>query len=84
MVFQYASLDHALAHAQTLLAYNPHAIETIDDKIISLAKSDAIYHDVKPFINSTSSTPEPAHDICINVVQFNGEDETELLKKVTR
>lgn len=71
LVVKYQSFQDALKDAQLLLANNPSAIETIDEKILSLAKSDAIYTHVKDFIKDEGAATTRA----INLVEFAGDDE---------
>ena len=69
LAIHYNCFDDALQAAQSLLAFNPAAIETIDETILNLAKQDEIYHRVKDFINDARA---------INLVEFVSEDATQL------
>ncbi len=40
----YDDFDKALRHVETLLGFDPVAIETIDDHILSLARGDVLWH----------------------------------------
>ncbi len=71
MVIQYAEFDDALCAARDLLSVKPTAIETIDDKVLSVAKNDVIYTSVKPMLEANG----PVHHAkAINLVEFSGED----------
>jgi len=50
LVVHYRCFDDALQGAQTLLKFEPAAIETIDEIILDLAKGDEIYSAVKDFV----------------------------------
>ena len=65
----YSCFDDALKASQFLLAFNPAAIETIDETILDLAKQDEIYPYVKDFITDAKA---------INLVEFVAEDSTQL------
>ncbi len=75
LVIHYACFDHALNASQSLLAFNPAAIETIDETILELAKQDEIYDRVKDFINDARA---------INLVEFVSEDAAQLQATVAQ
>ncbi len=78
LVVKYQRFDDALKDAQTLLDNHPAAIETIDEKILSLAKEDNIYHDVKEFIADEAHAPTHT----INLVEFTGNSSKELQQNI--
>ena len=69
LVIHYACFDHALQAAQSLLEFNPAAIETIDETILNLAKKDEIYPRVQDFIGDARA---------INLVEFVSENLAQL------
>ena len=69
LVIHYACFDNALNASQSLLAFNPAAIETIDENILDLAKQDEIYDRVKDFIKDARA---------INLVEFVANDRAQL------
>lgn len=69
LAIHYSCFDDALQATQSLLAYNPAAIETIDENILSLAKQDEIYPRVQDFI---------ADARVINLVEFVSDDAAQL------
>ena len=69
LVIHYACFDDALNASQSLLAFNPAAIETIDENILDLAKQDEIYDRVKDFIKDARA---------INLVEFVANDQAQL------
>ncbi|MDV2996171.1 MAG: hypothetical protein N4J56_005825 [Chroococcidiopsis sp. SAG 2025] len=75
LAIHYNCFNDALFAAETLLAFAPAAIETIDEKILNLAKQDEIYEKVKHFILGASA---------INLVEFVGDDVEELEQKTAQ
>lgn len=73
---RYASFDDALKDAHTLVEHNPLAIETVDEKIISLAKNDAIWYKVKHMLEGDSEINS------INLVEFCGNNIDEYSQKI--
>ena len=73
LVIHYACFDDALNASQTLLEFEPAAIETIDETILDLAKQDEIYQYVKEFIADARA---------INLVEFVSENPQKLRAKV--
>jgi FAD/FMN-containing dehydrogenase/Fe-S oxidoreductase len=75
LAIHYRCFDDALSAAETLLASEPAAIETIDEKILDLAKQDAIYYQVKDFVADAKA---------LNLVEFTGETLQEIQDKVSQ
>ncbi|GBF81544.1 FAD-binding and (Fe-S)-binding domain-containing protein [Aphanothece sacrum] len=69
LVIHYSDFNSALNDAEKLLQFKPTAIETLDEKILSLAKQDVVFMDVKDFIREAKA---------INLVEFIGENENYL------
>ncbi|MDF1797485.1 MAG: FAD-binding and (Fe-S)-binding domain-containing protein [Coxiellaceae bacterium] len=76
MVLQYQDFDLALQHATQLLSIQPAAIETIDQTILELAKTDIIYDLVKDFINTANR-----ETAAINYVELVADDIQQLQSK---
>ena len=75
----YGSFQESLRDAQTLMAARPGSIETIDSRVLGLAKSDSIWESVKSFF------PKNSDDIDgINFVEFTGDTEDELNDGIAR
>ncbi len=74
---RYQSFDAALAAAQALLKHQPSAIETVDDKILTLAKDDIIFPKVKPYLGEQQDFSGNA----VNLVEFVGDDATEFASR---
>ena len=75
LVFSYRKFDDALRDATRLVAFNPDAIETIDDTIIGLAKNDVIWHRVGDLLGSEQSEQIQA----INLVEFSHSNNAQAL-----
>ncbi len=73
LVLHYSCFNDALKDAEYLLQFNPSAIETIDDKILDLAKTDSIYLEVKEFIRDAKA---------INLVEFIGDTREETQARI--
>ena len=84
MVVKYEFFDDALRDAEKFLKYNPVAIETIDEKVLSLAKTDEIFFKIKDFI--TDETFEEEKIIrstrSISLIEFCGNNEKNLKKQI--
>ncbi len=74
VVVKYRSFDDALGDAMRLLDSEPAAIETIDEKVLQLAKEDNVYHYVKDFIADEPEAPTRT----VNLVEFTGINAQEL------
>ncbi|MBE9019446.1 FAD-binding oxidoreductase, partial [Chroococcidiopsidales cyanobacterium LEGE 13417] len=75
IAIHYNCFNDALFAAETLLSFAPAAIETIDEKILRLARQDVIYEKVKDFISDANA---------INLVEFSSDDLAELEQKITQ
>lgn len=75
LAIHYNCFNDALFAAETLLAFAPAAIETIDEKILNLAKQDEIYEKINHFVLGANA---------INLVEFVGDDVEELEQKIAQ
>ena len=75
LAIHYRCFDDALKAAETLLELEPAAIETIDEKILELAKQDEIYDRVQEFVSDAKA---------IDLVEFVGDNLHCLQEKVTQ
>ena len=78
IVVKYESFDDALQAAEILVKSDPTAIETVDEKILDLAREDEIYHRVKDFVADEGLRPTRT----INLVEFSGNEKSEVRAKV--
>ncbi|WP_298626123.1 FAD-binding and (Fe-S)-binding domain-containing protein [uncultured Legionella sp.] len=76
-VVLYSSFKDALEHAKQLVLFVPEAIETMDETVLNLAKTDIIYHSIKSFITPKSDMPLGA----INLIEFVAYDEDSLYQQ---
>ena len=67
VVLCYKNFDAALADAQNVIALKPAAIETVDENVIGLARSDIIWQDVAHLIGEEADTS-------INILEFIYDD----------
>ncbi len=73
VILQYATFESALADAKVLLQANPEAIETVDGRILTLAKTDILYPKVKVYIESTRGEVQG-----LTLVEFVGDSAEEV------
>ncbi|MBO8415248.1 MAG: FAD-binding oxidoreductase [Proteobacteria bacterium] len=77
---KYKDFDSALRHANDLIAAGAFSVETVDSKVLGLAKKDPIWLQVKDYLNDDGSVEIAG----INIVEFCGQDaehERELLHR---
>ncbi len=75
---KYDSFDSALRNSPFLVDARATSVETVDSKILNLAKGDIIWHSVAELI-----TQVPGKDMQgLNMVEFNGETQQEIDDKV--
>ncbi|WP_206486556.1 FAD-binding and (Fe-S)-binding domain-containing protein [Thalassotalea sp. G2M2-11] len=77
---KYDSFDSALRHSPTLVAANATSVETIDSKVLNLAKQDIVWHSVSDLI---TEVPDKVMD-GINIVEYNGETPEALASEVAQ
>ncbi len=78
VVLKYTSFDDALGSARLVAESDPSAIETVDEKILRLAREDILWHRVAPMVTDAPDAPTRA----INLVQFTGDDAAAVRAKV--
>jgi FAD/FMN-containing dehydrogenase/Fe-S oxidoreductase len=75
---KYDSFDSALRHSPFLVKAKATSVETIDSKVLNLAKQDVVWHSVSDLI---TDVPDKAMD-GINIVEFNGTSIEALAEQV--
>ncbi|MBE8595804.1 D-2-hydroxyglutarate dehydrogenase YdiJ [Xenorhabdus sp. BG5] len=71
---KYDSFDSALRNAPFMVEAKALSVETVDSKVLNLAREDIIWHSVKELI-----TDVPDKDMQgLNIVEFSGNDEQEI------
>ena len=75
---KYDSFDSALRHSPTLVAANATSVETIDSKVLNLAKQDIVWHSVSDLITDVENKVMDG----INIVEYNGESPESLANEI--
>ncbi len=78
LVLKYPSFDDALAGAEWLVATDPGSIETLDETVLTLARGDVIYDQVREFLADGAGETTRA----INLVEYSGDDEVTVKSRV--
>lgn len=79
VVVQYDNFNSALRDAKRLMQAQPTSIETVDSKVLNLAKGDIVWHEVAEFFPVDSKRIQG-----INLVEYTADDEAELRAGVDR
>ncbi len=77
---KYDSFDSALRHSPFLVRAKATSVETIDSKVLNLAKQDIVWHSVSDLI---TDVPDKVMD-GINIVEFNGSSVEALAEQVAK
>jgi FAD/FMN-containing dehydrogenase/Fe-S oxidoreductase len=77
---KYDSFDSALRHSPFLVKAKATSVETIDSKVLNLAKQDIVWHSVSDLI---TDVPEKVMD-GLNIVEFNGNSVEALADQVAQ
>ena len=77
---RYASFDAALRDARTLAGFGAASVETIDSKVLDLARADIIWPEVQQFFPDGAGAPVRG----INLVEFVGDDPDAVMSAVSR
>lgn len=75
---KYDSFESALRNAPFLVAAAATSVETVDSKVLDLARNDIIWHQVKELITDVPGTAMQG----LNMVEYNSEDQAEIEQKV--
>ncbi len=86
LLVKYELFEDALRDSENLLENNPVAIETIDEKVLSLAKTDEIYLKIKDFIADEISEDgeinRPTRSI--SLIELCGNNKTILERQIKK
>ncbi|SHO56363.1 D-2-hydroxyglutarate dehydrogenase YdiJ [Vibrio quintilis] len=75
---KYDSFDAALRNAPLMVEADALSVETVDSRVLNLAKEDIVWHSVKSLL-----TDVPGKDMQgINIVEYAGQDKEEIDDKV--
>lgn len=80
LAIRYSSFDAALRDAGALMKLEAASSETVDAKVLALARQDAIWLTVKDYFPDDAQGPAQG----VNIVEFLGEDEVALAEKLAR
>lgn len=76
---KYNSFDSALRNAPFMVEANALSVETVDSRVLNLAKQDIVWHTVSDLL-----TDVPNKEMLgINMVEFAGQDEAEVEAQVS-
>jgi FAD/FMN-containing dehydrogenase/Fe-S oxidoreductase len=75
---RYAGFMEALRDAQALMEHRPLSIETVDSRVLALAKKDIVWQSVAPYFPDDADS----ETLGINLVEFSGDDEQKLAQQV--
>jgi FAD/FMN-containing dehydrogenase len=75
---KYDSFDSALRHSPFLVEAKATSVETIDSKVLNLAKKDIVWHQVSDLITDVEGQVMDG----LNVVEYNSEDAQEIEQQV--
>lgn len=75
---KYDSFDSALRHSPALVEAKATSVETIDSKVLNLAKQDIVWHSVSDLITDVEGKVMDG----INVVEYNGTSVEDLADQV--
>ncbi|ALO34590.1 hypothetical protein CMT41_07575 [Colwellia sp. MT41] len=76
---KYDSFDSALRHSPALVKAKATSVETIDSRVLDLAKQDIVWHSVRDLI---TDVPGKVMD-GINIVEYNGDSIADLAEQVS-
>lgn len=74
----YDNFDSALRHSPFLVSARSTSVETVDSKVLNLAREDMIWRSVADFLD----TPADIISDGLNMVEFNGKNESDINTKV--
>lgn len=75
---KYDSFESALRHAPHMVAANATSVETVDSKVLNLAKKDIIWHSVEDLIQDVPDKQV----LGLNMVEYNSNDQAEIELKI--
>jgi len=80
IVIKYDSFDSALRHSPALVEAKATSVETIDSKVLNLAKQDIVWHSVSDLITDVENKVMDG----INIVEYNGTSIEALAEQVSQ
>ena len=77
---KYDSFESALRHAPRMIAANATSVETVDSRVLNLAKTDIIWHSIADLI---TDVPDKTM-LGLNMVEYNSNDQEEIASRIAR
>lgn len=77
---KYDEFESALRHAPSMIAAKATSVETVDSKVLNLAKSDIIWHSVSSLISDVQNKKMEG----LNMVEYNSDDQAEINEKIQK
>ena len=71
---KYDTFESALRHAPRMIAAKATSVETVDSKVLNLAKTDIIWHSISGLITEVPDQPM----LGLNMVEYNSNDQQEI------
>jgi FAD/FMN-containing dehydrogenase/Fe-S oxidoreductase len=75
---KYNNFESALRHAPSMIAANATSVETVDSKVLNLARQDIVWHTVSALISDVPNKPMDG----LNMVEYNSESQSEIEEKI--
>ncbi|QJR82403.1 FAD-binding oxidoreductase [Alteromonas pelagimontana] len=75
---KYDSFDSALRHAPRMIAAKATSVETVDSKVLNLAKTDIIWHSIADLITDVPNQTM----LGLNMVEYNSNDEAQIKQRI--
>ncbi|WP_250883965.1 FAD-binding and (Fe-S)-binding domain-containing protein [Glaciecola sp. XM2] len=75
---KYNDFESALRHAPSMIAANATSVETVDSRVLNLARGDIVWHSVS---NLIQDVPDKVMD-GLNMVEYNNDDEAAIKEKI--
>ena len=77
---KYDSFESALRHAPRMIAAQATSVETVDSKVLNLARTDIIWHSISNLIEDV-----PGKEMLgLNMVEYNSNDLDEIKQRIAR
>ncbi|ABR74410.1 FAD-binding oxidoreductase [Actinobacillus succinogenes] len=76
---KYSSFNAALRNAPFMVKADALSVETVDSKVLGLAKEDIVWHSVKELLTEEENNPI----LGLNIVEYAGNDQTKIQQNVT-
>lgn len=77
---KYDSFESALRHAPSMVKAQATSVETVDSKVLNLAKQDIIWHSVEPLIQDVPNKTM----LGLNMVEYNSNDQQDIEDKIAK